>query len=1801
MAQITLTIRGDATQAQQVIEQLKSGLKSISNLQIDTSAVRSLETELQNAGKNAEAAAVQTTGAMNKQTSAVQGSGSALRDYSGAAGEAAKQTSILDNALKFTQWYFISGAVSAATRSIKEAVSEMKNVDDELVVIRKVTGETGAELEKIKDQSYRTGSTYGEAASEYLESVAAFARAGYKDLSEDLAELSTKTQIVGDTDAETANQFLLSMDAAYQYKGSVEQLSRVLDGANEIDNKYATSIEKIAEGLGKVAPVAAQAHVTEAELTAAIGTITAVTQRSGTEAATALRALMLNIIGDTKTEIDEGVTWTTGEIAGLTDIIKKYAPEAYKAAEATGAVIDPMEAIGGLAKAMQEGFLTEQELMEQVSDIGGKLRTSQLLALIQNWDMYQSMLEDYGNSVGSADKEVENALDSWTRKSEILKNTWTEFISKSVDSEFFKGLLDGATAAVDFADNLWLVAGAVGGVTAAVKILTNAKKLAAAAARAEEAAEKGLITQLEKEEAVRKASSAAANKWLSVAGLVVTGISVAVMAYKQYQQAQEEERQARLESAQADLSRVQSLQDLREEYIQTMDSEQSAEEKSAALDGIKKQLVETYGMESDAIDLVNGKREDMLALIDAEISKDASRAWANVADGYNDATAAMEEAANKERFIFERSVDNADGRYDTLINGLRELGFEIQALENADGTTAVKISSLAGAFESTEEAANAYANAIAFVYQQINSGDLDPHIMDVLLANFQAEFGEINGVIDDNKETIESGGLALFEYAKSLNQAGIEAVKSAESDEEATAAKERLRQALYEVVEAQGTNNLAVDTAKTYIDLLIDSLSGMDDVLNESSDGLEDQTSNLDKYRESLDGATAAIAAYKTAAEGGEKGDVFSQYADVYKDFLEHFEAGEFGSVSYQAAVKALLPEDLLRQLGYDYEEAGKLLASDFWQAVFAEGGEDHGQNFINALYEMGDGAEELGVHFQELGDGTLNVVIDDFGKLADGLGVSRDLILAVADALGIFGMYIPQTREDLLQFAQDLGAVASSSQGFRVNLQKLTEEMVSAGYSDADILSIVDSLRAIEGITLSEPKEGMQSLIDSARDAEAALSNVSDEEAEPSVDLDTTGFDTAYESLKARLDALGSTNVVVKVLAAHAAASGTDSAAGGPTLVNEEGPELIQEGDTARIAGGGKPTVTDLEPGARVYTAEETQDILHGRAISGDIPAKQYGDTVDHLPNRGGGYNVPLGASTGSGKSASSASSGNSGNTSSGSSGSSGDDEQLDTLKKIVSLRESELDLLEAQGAPTDRQAQKIAEIRAALMDEIRYMESIGGDQEEINKLTAKWYEWNDDIRDLQEGAQLDALKKTVSLRESELDLLKAQGASTRQQIDKIREIQDATLAQLRYMEAIGAEQEEINKLTKEWYGWNDEILSIQSDIWGRLEDAVDRVLEQEQAKRDDRLAELDAEIEAIRAAGEEQDKALELEEKRLAVEKARAELTEAEQERTVRYFNASTGQWEWGPNVSSVRSAREALESAEKALRDYEAELAQEAAIAEIEAQKEAVNAAYDTLEQKWNAVLESLEEPAMEISDVLREIGESATPEMAAQIQTVNALLAELGYSIQAVNRTAQQSDAPEKQPGTTSPAGMGTASAGAPGSATSSGGAQGNLDSVALDVIRGKYGNGAARVSALTAAGYDYEAVQARVNEMMRSGVYDGGGVLRGLGGIKATERDEIILPPDLTEKMLAPTSGAMVRERLAELGWMYGVERAPSSSAGFIGRDTIGTQQNYAGDIYQIGGITLTEQQARNTTLYELVQLSQNLRIYNRQM
>lgn len=592
--------------------------------------------------------------------------------------------SLLENAKKFAQWMILGNIISGVTRTFSNALDEMKKADAELVTVRKVTGMAADELERLSKAAFATSTKYGESASDYLANVAAFARAGYGDMADKLAELSTKTQIVGDTTADTANQFLLSVDAAYKYNGSITALTRVLDGANEIDNKYATSIEKIADGLGIIAPVAAQANVGVDELTAALGTITAVTQRNGTEAARALRAIFLNIAGDTKTEIEDGATWTAGQIQGLSDIIKTYAKDAYDAAQASGEVLNPMRAIEGLSKSMKDGVLTASQLYEMISDIGGKLRASQLTALVQNWDMYESMLSDYAKSYGSAEKEVENALDSWDRKAKQLQNTWTEFVSKTVDTSFIKWLLDVAKNLLSFENNLGLamlkwtafiaalnpagtlalitkIGAGFGGLVGSLKsfglllgsVFAKQQKQNAMLVKTstyqriynrlldEEAAKQGVaVTALDAKTkatiantAATKAARAATIAWIGIA------IGAALTAYQIYSQVEQKAaavRQEIIDNSKETAEQVENVVDLIGEYRDLNKERENGEAWNASqisrAKSLQEQLTSLVGDQAKQLDLVNGNYDDEIEKLKEILSLQAQTGIMDASD-----------------------------------------------------------------------------------------------------------------------------------------------------------------------------------------------------------------------------------------------------------------------------------------------------------------------------------------------------------------------------------------------------------------------------------------------------------------------------------------------------------------------------------------------------------------------------------------------------------------------------------------------------------------------------------------------------------------------------------------------------------------------------------------------------------------------------------------------------------------------------------------------------------------------------------------------------------------------------------------------------------------------------------------------------------------------------------------------------------------------------------------------------------------------------------------------------------------
>lgn len=504
-----------------------------------------------------------------------------------------------DSQEKLKEGYSKIGAiiVRSVTQNIKKATDELKAMNAEMVSIQKVTGATDADMERLKDSAFEVAGALGAKPSEYLASVTKWAQAGYRALSDQLGELSAKTQVVGDVNEETANKFLLAVDAAYKYKGNIDSLTRVLDGANEISNNYATSVEKLAGGMGIVSSLAEQAGMKVEETMAAIGTITAKTQESGNSAARALRALILNIQGSTEIEIDAetGERWTEDEIqrtaAALGDL--NVATREYK--NGILELRNPMEVIGELAEKYQKGLVTEAQLQEVVASLGGKVRSNQLMALIQGYETYTGMIETYKDALGSADKELEIYLNGWEAKSNKLVAQWTEFVESFKTSDISMTALDLASALLDIANTpagkILTVAAAMAALNAAMKTDKGVAILGALNAVPKEIgkiveAAKGGTEGLVGLRAAWKGAQAGAGafvKTLSSAlgpvGLTVAGITVL--------------------AAIIDVATVSA----EEQAEKTADAVAEYEKEKATLEGLEDQLKTTQ----DRIDELNGK------------------------------------------------------------------------------------------------------------------------------------------------------------------------------------------------------------------------------------------------------------------------------------------------------------------------------------------------------------------------------------------------------------------------------------------------------------------------------------------------------------------------------------------------------------------------------------------------------------------------------------------------------------------------------------------------------------------------------------------------------------------------------------------------------------------------------------------------------------------------------------------------------------------------------------------------------------------------------------------------------------------------------------------------------------------------------------------------------------------------------------------------------------------------------------------------------------------------------------------
>ena len=331
----------------------------------------------------------------------------------------------------FSQWISISSAVMLGVGKFKDAISELKELDDILTEISKTSNLTSSQLKELGNSAFDSASEYGKSASDYLTGVQEMYRAGFENASE-MSELSILAQSAGDMTAEMSNDYLIATSAAYDLKGNVKDLNDVLDGQNYITNNAAVLMSDMASATSEAASIASQYGVKINELSSLIAVATAKTRESGSETGNALKSLFINLQDTTSDPIRKAF-----EAVGISMTKMVNGAEKLKT---------PIELLKELSKAFNELPEGDTRRANILSDIGGKWHANTLSAILSDWSSFEKMESLYSQGSGSALQEAEKSANNLSGSLEKLSNDWTSFVQNIVNSDGLKtgvNLLDG--------------------------------------------------------------------------------------------------------------------------------------------------------------------------------------------------------------------------------------------------------------------------------------------------------------------------------------------------------------------------------------------------------------------------------------------------------------------------------------------------------------------------------------------------------------------------------------------------------------------------------------------------------------------------------------------------------------------------------------------------------------------------------------------------------------------------------------------------------------------------------------------------------------------------------------------------------------------------------------------------------------------------------------------------------------------------------------------------------------------------------------------------------------------------------------------------------------------------------------------------------------------------------------------------------------------------------------------------------------------------------------------------------------
>lgn len=422
---IRATITADVSGYNQAIDRAKTKAKELGDAgKSASSSFSALNTRLSEVG--ASAAQIEKINAslrranpelLRKQLEAVSAE---MKRLGASSTEIAKITGEMERNAKATngvsaevkQLGLAYGALGAAMAVvITKAVQTAATFEQSMAKVKAITGATGEEFEKLRQQSIDLGATTVFTSGQAADAQSFLAMAGFKT-NEIMAAMPGVLNLAAAGQMELARTADIASNILTGFQLDASETSSVVDVMAKTMTNSNTNIEQLGLGMKYIAPIAANLGVSIEEASAAVAKLSDAGIQ-GEMAGTQLRAIMLRLASPTNEvayvmkQLGVSVTDAAGNFLPFANIIGQFEKgfgnltEAQRAQAAS--IVAGQEAASGFLTLIKAGQSDLESFTEELNNAGGtaaQIADTQMDTLNGAIQELQSALEAVGITVG---------------------------------------------------------------------------------------------------------------------------------------------------------------------------------------------------------------------------------------------------------------------------------------------------------------------------------------------------------------------------------------------------------------------------------------------------------------------------------------------------------------------------------------------------------------------------------------------------------------------------------------------------------------------------------------------------------------------------------------------------------------------------------------------------------------------------------------------------------------------------------------------------------------------------------------------------------------------------------------------------------------------------------------------------------------------------------------------------------------------------------------------------------------------------------------------------------------------------------------------------------------------------------------------------------------------------------------------------------------------------------------------------------------------------------------------------------